>query len=157
MCYAITIFELTSGRILSLLSPNSNTSNSDISGTITPWMLRAKELHTQFRVKTVFSNHARTGRNAYGGLLQVYGNVHTGRDILFKVFRSPFYLESWPFHVLRSFLQSVFQHSIGSTRHRFFLHVGSIFQVNKHCLKKRVMNIILFLRNRGSVKAGLLK
>ena len=43
-CYAIINLELTSSRILSLLSLNSYTSNSDITGAMTLRML-SKELH----------------------------------------------------------------------------------------------------------------
>ena len=44
-CYAVTKLELTSSCNLTLLSPNSYTSNSDITGAVTPHMLSKRTSH----------------------------------------------------------------------------------------------------------------
>ena len=130
--YAITNLELTSSRILSLLCLNSYTS---ITGAVTTQMLsKQRTLHTIHVKITFFSK--RHQNSVYGGLrlLQVYGDfIRTAREEVFHWKSSGLHFapESWPFHV-KEFLPTVFQHSIGSTRHRFFLPVGSRFQVNKH-------------------------
>ena len=54
--YAVSNLKLTSSRILSLPSPNSYTSNSNIAGAMTPRMLSKRTPHT-IHVKTSFSNH----------------------------------------------------------------------------------------------------
>ena len=130
--YAVTNLELTSSRTLSLLSLNCYTS---IAGTVTLRMLsKQRTPHTIYVKTTFFSKHHQN--SVYGGLrlLQVYGDVNrTAREEVFHWKSSGLHFapESWLFHV-KEFLTTVFQHSIGSTRHRFFLPVGSLFQVNKH-------------------------
>ena len=130
ICYAVTILELTSSRILSLLSLNSYTS---ITGAVTLRML-SKQKNSTHDSRKLLKSRTRTGQNSVYGVLKVYRNVnHTaGRGISFQVFRSPFYLESWPFQV-KEFLQSQFQHSITRTRHLFFPPLGFLFQVRNHC------------------------
>ena len=130
--YAVTNLELTSSRILSLVSLNCYTS---IAGAVTPRMLSKQRSPHTIHVKTIFfSKHHQN--SVYRGLclLQVYGDVNrTAREEAFHWKSSGLHFapESWPFHV-REFLPTVLQHSIGSTRHQFFLPVGSLFQVNKH-------------------------
>ena len=76
-CCAVTNLELTSSRILSLLSLNSNTS---IASAATLQMLSKQTNSTQFTF--LLKSAARTGQNSvYGGILQVYGNVNrTARE-----------------------------------------------------------------------------
>ena len=130
--YAVTNLELTSSRILSLLCLNCYTS---IAGAITPRMLSKQRTPHTIHVKTTFFS-IRHQNSVYGGLrlLQVYGDVNrTTWDEVFHWKSSGLHFapESWPFYV-KEFLPTVFQHSIGSTRHHFFLPVGSLFQVNQH-------------------------
>ena len=130
--YAITNLELTSSRILSLLSQNCYTS---IASAITPRILGKQRTPHTIHVKTTFcSKHHQN--SVCGGLrlLQVYRDVNrTTLEVVFHWKSSGLHFapESWPFHV-KEFLPTVFPHSIGSTRHQFFLPVGSLFQVNKH-------------------------
>ena len=130
--YAVTNLELTSNRTLSLLCLNCYTS---IAGAVTPRMLSKQRTPHTIHVKTNFFSK-RHQNSMYGGLhlFQVYGDVNrTAREEVFHWKSSGLHFapESWPFHA-KEFLPTVFQHSIGSTRHRFFLPVGSLFQVNKH-------------------------
>ena len=119
--YAVTNLELTSSRILSLLCLNCYTS---IAGAVTPRMLSRQRTPHTIQAKTTFFSK-RHQNSVYGGLrlLQVYGDVNrTAREAVFHWKSSGLYFapESWPFHV-KDFLPTVFQHSTGSTRHRFFL------------------------------------
>ena len=139
----VTNLKLTSSRILSLLSQNCYTS---IAGAVTPRMLSKQKTPHTIHVKTTFFSKCHQN-SVYVGLrlLQVYGDVNrTAREEVFhwKTSSLHFAPESWPFHV-KEFLPTVFQHSIGSTRHQFFLPIGSLSQVNKHHFS---------LRNRGSEK-----
>ena len=128
----LTNLELTSSRILSLLCLNCYTS---IAGAVTPRMLSKQRTPHTIHVKTTFFSK-RHQNSVYGGLrlLQVYRDVNrTAREKVFHWKSSGLHYapESWPFHV-KEFLPTVFQHSIRSTRHRFFLPIGSLFQVDKH-------------------------
>ena len=118
----VTYFELTSSRILSLLSLNSYTS---IAGAVTPRMLSKQKNSTHNSRQDYFflkSFHQQNG--VYGRLLQVYGNVNcTAWEEVFHS-KSSVSILLW-----RVSLTSV------STQHReyqasiFFLPVGSLFQL----------------------------
>ena len=98
--YAVTNLELTSSRILSLLSLNCYTS---IAGAVTPRMLSKQRTPHIIHVKTTFFSK-RHQNSVYGGLrlLQVYGDVNrTTREEIFHWKSSSLHFapESWPFHV----------------------------------------------------------
>ena len=128
--YAVTNLELTSSCILSLLSLNWYTS---IAGTVTSRMLSKQRTPHTIHIKTTFFSK-RHQNSVYGGLrlLQVYKDINcTASEDIFHWKSSSLHFapESWSFHV-KEFLPTVIQRSIGSPRHRLFLPVASLFQVN---------------------------
>ena len=109
--YAVTNLELTSRRILSLLSLNSYTG---IAGAVTPQMLSKQRTPHTIHFKTAFFSKCHQN-SVYGGLrlLQVYGYVNrtVWEEVLhWKSSGLHLALESWPFHV-KEFLPTVFKHS----------------------------------------------
>ena len=123
-CYALTNFELTSSRLLSLLSLTSITS------AVTPQML-SKQKNSPH---TTSSNHAAIAseldRNRVRRTFSCIRKYIAPRGKSISFLTVSFCYESWPFH------QPVLQHSIGTARHQFFLPVGSLFEVNKHWKEK---------------------
>ena len=98
--YAVTNFELTSSRILSLLCLNCYTS---IAGAVTTGMLSKQRTPHTIHVKTTFFSKYHQN-SVYGELhlLQVYGDVNRiAREEVFhwKSCSLHFSPESWPFYV----------------------------------------------------------
>ena len=139
-CCAVTNLELTYSRFLSM---NSYTS---IAGAIT---LRILSKQKNFPQTTSSQIMPPEDFFKYTEM----SIAQRGRRYFILCLPVSILLESWHFHVGVTSISI----QLGTTRHIFFLSVGSVFKVNKHCCameRKRVMNtyIIFFLRNRGSEK-----
>ena len=117
-CYAVTNLLLTSSCILSLLILNSYAS---IAGTDAKQVKALQHISHQdyFLLKSCHQNWTTEKRVWRASNIRKCQSHRAERGISFKVFLFLFCIEGWPFHVTE-FLQPVFQHSIGSTRHRFF-------------------------------------
>ena len=103
-CYAITNLELTSSHTLSLLSLNCYTGIA--SPAITPQMLCKQKNSTHNSRQDYFLLKSLDRIACTDFKYTEMSIAPRGRGISFEVFRSPFGLESWPFHI-KEFLQPV--------------------------------------------------
>ena len=120
--YVVTNLELTSSRLLSLLSLNSYTS---IAGAITPRMLSKQRIPHTIHIKTTFfSNHSVR--------IACTEDFFKCMEMSIAPRRKRYFIRSLPVSILLRELAlphspTVFHRSIG-TRHPFFLLVDSLLK-----------------------------